>query len=584
MKNYGALTAKPSAFRYRPWEIQEHAAIDLHDSFGSNITVYTRGTDIMRILPRINTRINKNLITDKVRFSFDARLNQRLLEPLIRLYGREQSIFKLTYISHKFATDLFTRIINEEKDTHVFFGPHTSIEQTIAITDAQLELFNKKRMIPITPRTISIKTDYLPATPINKLSTPFNGADVVLLLGAELRVEMPLMLHQLEHYLNEDASRTCYTLFCDAPSLPNVINLGATIDDVLNNSAGKSYMIRSALKGRHVQIITGSGLIQPISSLFLVEMREGLTKWLPFLRIAAAIRPYASTSYDLPSIVTTFRDRMSVNETFLAYLYNNAFEFVKNEGRVSQNILSINFDNLEETRKRYAKVLYLGAHLDTVYDDASLALPIPAMYEHSGTYLNYEFLMQFMPRILKHEEMEYSLLDPFLIESFFANTLKKQNFKRIKQRIMDLGFQHNYAGLFAPELISQYKFKVFRKENLANFSKLSQILRNDSVFSSSIASFVPGNKYIDILDMLSTVHHNKFNLTPVGRYTKRHKFNCPLMYTSAIENTNVILDRTKSVVRTTHHDSQMTDAFTRSSINLALAALHFTRSELNFKL
>ncbi len=41
------------------------------------------------------------------------------------------------------------------------------------------------------------------------------------------------------------------------------------------------------------------------------------------------------------------------------------------------------------------------AYFDTVADDASLAIPAPTIYEHSGTYLNYEFLMQFYASYFK---------------------------------------------------------------------------------------------------------------------------------------------------------------------------------------
>ena len=64
----GALTSKPYAFTSRPWELRVTESIDTLDSVGSNIRVDARGTEIMRIVPRLNEDINEEWISDKTRF------------------------------------------------------------------------------------------------------------------------------------------------------------------------------------------------------------------------------------------------------------------------------------------------------------------------------------------------------------------------------------------------------------------------------------------------------------------------------------------------------------------------------------
>jgi len=67
----GALTAKPHAFRSRSWELRIIYTIDFFDSMCSNIQVEIRGTTgILRVLPRINELINKDFMTNKIRFTF----------------------------------------------------------------------------------------------------------------------------------------------------------------------------------------------------------------------------------------------------------------------------------------------------------------------------------------------------------------------------------------------------------------------------------------------------------------------------------------------------------------------------------
>ena len=80
----GALTSKPYAFTSRPWELRNTESIDVLDSVRSNIRVDTRGTEIMRIIPRLNEDINEEWISDKTRFSYDALKRQRLTQPMVR--------------------------------------------------------------------------------------------------------------------------------------------------------------------------------------------------------------------------------------------------------------------------------------------------------------------------------------------------------------------------------------------------------------------------------------------------------------------------------------------------------------------
>jgi NADH-quinone oxidoreductase subunit G len=68
----GALTAKPSRYTARPWELTQHAGIAAHDCIGSNIFVHSRGNDVIRVVPRENELINETWISDRDRFSYTS--------------------------------------------------------------------------------------------------------------------------------------------------------------------------------------------------------------------------------------------------------------------------------------------------------------------------------------------------------------------------------------------------------------------------------------------------------------------------------------------------------------------------------
>ena len=80
----GALTSKSYAFKSRPWGLNVHESIDLTDSLGSNTYVHRKELEIVRILPKKNSEINGNFISDKARFSYDSNKYNRLLEPAQR--------------------------------------------------------------------------------------------------------------------------------------------------------------------------------------------------------------------------------------------------------------------------------------------------------------------------------------------------------------------------------------------------------------------------------------------------------------------------------------------------------------------
>src|SRR6185312_7892018 len=81
----GALTSKPYAFTARPWELRKTESVDV---VGSNIRIDSRGSQVLRILPRLNEEVNEEWLADKSRFAHDGLIMRRLDRPWIRRAGR----------------------------------------------------------------------------------------------------------------------------------------------------------------------------------------------------------------------------------------------------------------------------------------------------------------------------------------------------------------------------------------------------------------------------------------------------------------------------------------------------------------
>ena len=86
----GALTSKPHAFMYRPWELRKTESIDVMDAVGAAIRVDARGREVMRILPRTNDAVNEEWISDKTRYVADGLRTQRLDQCYVRRDGKLQ--------------------------------------------------------------------------------------------------------------------------------------------------------------------------------------------------------------------------------------------------------------------------------------------------------------------------------------------------------------------------------------------------------------------------------------------------------------------------------------------------------------
>jgi len=88
----GALTAKPSRFQARAWELKAYPSLSPHDCVGSNLFYHVHHDKVMRAEPRENEALNEVWLTDRDRFSYEGFNEQRLTQPLIKVNGQWQPI------------------------------------------------------------------------------------------------------------------------------------------------------------------------------------------------------------------------------------------------------------------------------------------------------------------------------------------------------------------------------------------------------------------------------------------------------------------------------------------------------------
>jgi len=184
----GALTSRPYAFTARPWELQRIDSIDVSDAVGANISVHVKGSEIMRILPRLNEAVNEEWISDKARFAYDGLKNMRLDHPYVR---DAKGILKVASWQHAFETIAEKVKSVEAKKIGAIVGDLCDAEAIAALKDMMTELGSentdcRQEGAQFDP---SLKSALRFNTPIEEIE----NADAVLLIGTNLRWEAPLI-------------------------------------------------------------------------------------------------------------------------------------------------------------------------------------------------------------------------------------------------------------------------------------------------------------------------------------------------------------------------------------------------------
>ncbi|MFN3996062.1 MAG: 2Fe-2S iron-sulfur cluster-binding protein, partial [bacterium] len=97
----GALLIKPTAFKSRTWDLENLDLLDIFDSLVGTAAMGIKGNELIRVLPRKNDSLNREWLTDKIRFFYEGAKLNRLLYPLVKISNR------LVHTSLSFSCKLY---------------------------------------------------------------------------------------------------------------------------------------------------------------------------------------------------------------------------------------------------------------------------------------------------------------------------------------------------------------------------------------------------------------------------------------------------------------------------------------------
>lgn len=190
----GALTAKPSRYTARPWEMRSYDSIAPHDSVGSNIHVHTARGKVVRVVPRENDSINECWISDRDRFSYEGLQSQdRLLKPQIKRDGHWKEV------SWQEALDTVSGILRKQLPFNIaaFAGAGSTLEEFFLFQKIMRGLNIKN----IDHRLAQVDFSDQALVPVaSGLGVSFSELEqqqAIFLIGANPRHEQPMLNHRI---------------------------------------------------------------------------------------------------------------------------------------------------------------------------------------------------------------------------------------------------------------------------------------------------------------------------------------------------------------------------------------------------
>ena len=184
----GALTARPSRYTARSWELSQQPSVSPHDSVGSNVFVHMDGSTVNRVIPRDNESINEVWIADRDRFSYQGlSSSDRLTTPMVRSEGE----LKATDWTQALAAAA-KLLQGKAEGLGVLASPSITVEELYLSQKIGRALGSNNIDHRLGQRDFSIQHE-APVMPwlgmqINDLET----LDAALLIGSNIRKDQPI--------------------------------------------------------------------------------------------------------------------------------------------------------------------------------------------------------------------------------------------------------------------------------------------------------------------------------------------------------------------------------------------------------
>ncbi|MDV3456783.1 NADH-quinone oxidoreductase subunit NuoG [Sphingomonas sp. HF-S4] len=362
----GALTHKPVAFEYRPWELKRNLSIDVMDAVGTNIRLDSRGRQVMRVLPRINEDVNEEWAHDKSRYHVDGLVRRRLDRPFVRKQG------KLVEASWDEAFDAIAAV-NAGSSVAAIAGDLLDAE-TMYAAKALLKGLGSE-LIESRQTGMDYDVSSLGAVAFNPTIAGVEDADAILLIGSNLRWEAPLINTRVRKAIKKGAK-----VFAIGPETDLTYKLEWLGNDLALLGKLPDQVVQAFDGAKQPLVIVGPGalgagfgaalaLVEPMK---LIRTLEDGSAWNGFgvVHIAAARMAALMLGFAQKGGIA---DVVAANPKLALFLGADEVDFAKFQGSFK---------------------VFIGHHGDRGAHHADVILPGATYAEKPGTYVNLEGRVQ----------------------------------------------------------------------------------------------------------------------------------------------------------------------------------------------
>ena len=376
----GALNSKPYEYRARTWELRKTESVDVTDAVGSNIRVDARGSEVMRVLPRLNEDVNEEWISDKARFSCDGLKRRRLDVPMVKDGGKLQP----TGWNEAFAA-IRARIDGVQGDKLAFIlGDLVDCETMVLVRDLAERLGTPH----VDGRQDGAKLDasYRAGYLFNSTIAGIDQADACLLVGTNPRWEAPIINTRSAQALAGRRLKVGRIGAVHPLTFP-VEDLGAGTDTLAALARGELGFAETLRQAKRPMMILGMGALARPDGAAVLSLAADLAEKL--------------------GLVTPEWNGFNVLHTAAARVGGLDLGLLPGEGGRDvagilagveagelETVFLIGADEIDTGRLAKAFVVYQGHHGDRGARAADVILPGAAYTEKNSSWVNTEGRLQ----------------------------------------------------------------------------------------------------------------------------------------------------------------------------------------------
>jgi NADH-quinone oxidoreductase subunit G len=194
----GALNNKPFRYHARSWEMTQHALVSPHDAFGTNLYAHVLRGKVMRMVPRENEQINETWIADRDRFGFEGMYSpDRVSQPMVRIDGALQAV------DWEVALTAAAEGLQKAAATHggaaagFLASPMATVEELFLLARIARGLGSANIDHRLRQLDFRAQENDAAFPGLGLKIADIERLDGVLVIGSNLRHEMPLLAHRI---------------------------------------------------------------------------------------------------------------------------------------------------------------------------------------------------------------------------------------------------------------------------------------------------------------------------------------------------------------------------------------------------